>query len=448
MKRSHESALRRALDFKRRLLLKVAIGVSIIAAVGVWSWWRGDFNRTGVRESRRHHGWGRPYWLVSFFDGSEIRRYLDDETIEVLGGSFSAKVPKSGVAQLTGPKWPHSFAEGSSIEGSSDEGQARQTADPVLSTIGSRWEAESASSIRERRVGESRVHEWADVLESEPDPKVVLSQAVRESISATGLPWRVRERASGIEMLLVPPGTFVMGMSPGDGGADPQELPCHEVHITTPFYLGRFEVTVAQVQKILAEWWIGPDIFEDFETGWFLPSWIVEDVPLRALMSRGLTLEEASLVAPATMLRKGCEDFLSKTGLRLPSEAEWEFACRAGAEQPQYGPLEEIACFRGNSHGTAHPVGSWRANPLGFHDMLGNVWERVGGWYGPYSAATQIDPKGPDSGTIGVLRGGRWNSGADACRASKRLPDPTGETDAFRMWSAMIAPGFRVARNP
>ena len=84
---------------------------------------------------------------------------------------------------------------------------------------------------------------WAEVLEQNPDPKVVTDADFLQRIEATGLPWRVTDKATGIEMLLVPPGKFVMGMSPGDTEAQDDEKPAHEVTLTKAFYLGRTEVT-------------------------------------------------------------------------------------------------------------------------------------------------------------------------------------------------------------
>ena len=84
---------------------------------------------------------------------------------------------------------------------------------------------------------------WAEVHEQNPDPKVVTDADFLQRIEATGLPWRVTDKATGIEMLLVPPGKFVMGMSPGDTEAQDDEKPAHEVTLTKAFYLGRTEVT-------------------------------------------------------------------------------------------------------------------------------------------------------------------------------------------------------------
>ena len=92
--------------------------------------------------------------------------------------------------------------------------------------------------------------DWADVIEAEVDPAVVTDAGFRDAIKATGLPWRVRDKGTYIEMLLIPPGEFVMGKSKGDEASVGWELPAHEVKLTTAFYLGRYEVTQQQYARV------------------------------------------------------------------------------------------------------------------------------------------------------------------------------------------------------
>jgi formylglycine-generating enzyme required for sulfatase activity len=138
--------------------------------------------------------------------------------------------------------------------------------------------------------------------------------------------------------------------------------------------------------------------------------------------------------------------YLKETGFRLPTEAEWEYACRAGTQTPFYnGSTDDravgtLAWYAGNSDGRTHAVGQKAANALGFHDMLGNVWEWVNDWYGSsyYMESPTVNPPGPNSGTSRVLRGGSWYYGSSNTRSSYR--STYGGTGADF--------GFRVARNP
>lgn len=252
---------------------------------------------------------------------------------------------------------------------------------------------------------------WAEVLEQNPDPKVVTDADFLTRIKATGLPWRVRDKTGGIELLLVPPGKFMMGMSPGDREADANETPPHEVTITKPFYLGRYEVTLGERASVMGK---DPSHRED-----------VEQVGSDPVSSSSWN---------------SCSDYCRKTGLRLPTEAEWEYACRAGVPKPRYGKLEDIAVFIGSRPIGIQPVGKKVANALGFHDMLGNAREWCQDWAETYPDAPVTDPEGRATGTHRVIRGGASHMDANDCRASSRLfgtPDDDGPHS-----------GFRVARDP
>ena len=250
---------------------------------------------------------------------------------------------------------------------------------------------------------------WDIVLEQNPDPKVVTDADFLKRIKATGLPWRVTHKSTGIEMLLVPPGTFMMGASPGDTQASDDEKPAHEVTITKAFYLGRTEVTQAQWFKVMDT---NPSKFRG------------ESLPVDSV-----SWEDISI-------------FLKKTsgGLQLPTEAEWEYACRAGTKGATYGDLDLIAWNKASSGGTTHAVGKLQPNALGFSDMLGNVFEWCADWYGPYSSGSVTNPTGPTTGSSRLLRGGGWLNNSSNCRASQRSHDtPGGITNDY---------GFRVVGTP
>jgi formylglycine-generating enzyme required for sulfatase activity len=272
--------------------------------------------------------------------------------------------------------------------------------------------------------------EWGTVLEGLPDPEVITDPEWRERIIATGWPWRVSDNASGIEMLLVPPGNFMMGCSGSNQhgcGINSDEHPVHEVTLTQAFYLGRYEVTQGQWTTVMGN---NPSNFQS-------PS---AQVPVAQVSLR--PVEEVSWDI--------IQAFEEATGLRLPTEAEWEYACRAGTQTPfnlppdgtyDDGLLGQLAWIDSNSSSQTHPVGQKQANNLGLHDMHGNVYEWVEDWFGSYPSTPQTDPPGPSSGSMGkVLRGGSWNYNSNVCRASYR-------NFQFSKWGLPFY-GFRVARNP
>jgi formylglycine-generating enzyme required for sulfatase activity len=248
------------------------------------------------------------------------------------------------------------------------------------------------------------------VLEQNPNPKVVTNADLLARIQATGLPWRVKDKSAGIEMLLVPPGKFIMGASPGDTEATDEEKPAHEVTLTKPFYLGRTEITQAQWYKVTGE-----------EAGHFKLS---SEHPVESV-----TFENVN-------------NFLKKAGngLGLPTEAQWEYCCRAGTKGAAYSDLDSIAWYSNNSKNTTHAVAQALANELGFYDMLGNVSEWCSDNYAPYTEASQTDPSGPANATDRVLCGGHWFNYSSGCRASSR----SGRDSNYHSYGI----GFRVARNP
>ena len=285
---------------------------------------------------------------------------------------------------------------------------------------------------------------WAEVLEQNPDPKVVTDVAFLNRITETKLPWRVKDKATGMEMLLVPPGKFVMGMSPGDTEAVEveklfaevlpkykySERPAHEVTITKAFYLGRTEVTQGQWMKVMGE---NPS---EFQKG----SNAERDRVIAKYIKEGLTKQKAQEKAGAESPNKllmasnpveqvswdDCQKFCAKTRMKLPTEAQWEYACRAGARKPRYGELGQIAWYENISDSTTHPVAKKAPNALGFYDMIGNVAEWTNDWYeGDYYKSCEggvVDPTGPAQRELGarVLRGGGWYYRAPLCRASAR----------------------------
>ena len=132
----------------------------------------------------------------------------------------------------------------------------------------------------------------------------------------------------------------------------------------------------------------------------------------------------------------------------LPTEAQWEYACKAGIKHHDKDglsteELDGMAWFRGNSKGKAQPVGTKNPNALGLFDMLGNVWEWCEDWYehNYYSISeTEVDPKGPSSGWAKVIRGGSWKNDGVYCRSSNRFK--------YRPWTSDYTVGFRLVLIP
>jgi formylglycine-generating enzyme required for sulfatase activity len=266
---------------------------------------------------------------------------------------------------------------------------------------------------------------WATLVEALPDPAVVTDPVLRGRIAATGWAWRVRDTATQVEMLLVPPGTFQMGCIMGSNqyGCSSQELPVHQVTLTNAFYLGRYEVTQAQW---VAQMGSNPSSFQSASA----------QVPVDQVPNRPVERVSWNTI----------QGYLNATGFRLPTEAEWEYACRAGTQTPFYNGstddnmLGTLAWFSANSDSQTHPVGGKAANAFGFHDMLGNVWEWANDFMGFYTSEAQTNPTGPVGPSSRVIRGGSWYIVGNPVRSSKRLGVAPGLTYAWI--------GFRVARTP
>jgi formylglycine-generating enzyme required for sulfatase activity len=198
----------------------------------------------------------------------------------------------------------------------------------------------------------------------------------------------------GMEFVLIAAGTFLMGSDDGEN----LEQPVHQVTISQPFYLGRYAVTQEQWVMVIGA--NRSDFTGDRNRPVEYVSW--EDV--QDFIQRLNAKERGAIY-------------------RLPTEAEWEYACRAGSKTAySFGDdtrqLREYAWYGENS-GT-HPVGRKWPNAWGLYDMHGNVWEWVQDWYGKYAPESVTDPQGPTSGSYRVIRGGSWGAGAGYCRSAYR----------------------------
>ncbi len=212
----------------------------------------------------------------------------------------------------------------------------------------------------------------------------------------------------GFTFVRICPGTFTMGSQQGETGAFDNEMPAHKVTLGE-FWMSQFEVTNEQYRQLYPDHKGEPDL-PVTEVSW-------------------------------TEARAYCD----KLGHRLPTEAEWEYAARAGTVTPWSSgsdeqDLERVAWFDRNSGGDPRPVGRRDPNPWGLHDMHGNVWEWVEDWFGTYPAGGQVNPQGPRDGAGRVERGGSFAVPAGFLRSAVRVWDGPG----FRNGGI----GFRCVRGP
>jgi formylglycine-generating enzyme required for sulfatase activity len=215
----------------------------------------------------------------------------------------------------------------------------------------------------------------------------------------------------GMKLVLIPKGTFMMGSPIEEEGADNDEEQ-HQVTIGKDYYLGVTEVTQGQYEKVMGT----------------NPSYFQKRV-IRKSDSSMYPVEQVSWEDAVEFCKKLSdlpEEKKAGRVYRLPTEAEWEYACRAGSKAAySFGAnsktLGDYAWFGENSGGQIHPVGEKKANAWGLYDMHGNVWEWCSDWYGVYPKGSVSDPSGPSEGSSRVFRGGSWGREAAYCRSASRL---------------------------
>jgi formylglycine-generating enzyme required for sulfatase activity len=238
------------------------------------------------------------------------------------------------------------------------------------------------------------------------------------------------EIARGVKMTMcwIPPGEFVMGSPVGEMGRDGEETQ-HRVTLTKGFWMGKYEVTQEQWQAVM-----GNNTGDSKKNG--NP---VENVSWNDISTPGGFLEKAN------------KNVTSGERFHLPTEAQWEYACRAGTltslnsgkeittVKGNCRNLNEVAWYAANSERKSHPVGKKKTNAWGLYDMHGNVWEWCKDWKGAYPTEAVTDPQGADFGSNRIIRGGCWGSGANGCRVAYRVGNGLAVT-----YSRI---GFRLARS-
>jgi eukaryotic-like serine/threonine-protein kinase len=213
------------------------------------------------------------------------------------------------------------------------------------------------------------------------------------------------------DFVLIPAGEFLMGEDKND-----DEKPVHKVTISRSFEMGKYEVTQAKWEAVMGN---NPSNFK----------------------GEALPVEQVSW--------SDAQEFIKKLNAkndgytyRLPTEAEWEYACRAGTTGDYAGELDKMAWYKNNSDSRTHPVGEKQPNDWGLYDMHGNVWEWCSDWYDSeyYGRSSGVDPKGPSSGSLRVKRGGSWFYDAAYCRSAYRSRSaPVGRFSSY---------GLRLVRTP
>lgn len=246
--------------------------------------------------------------------------------------------------------------------------------------------------------------------------RTVTTEQLRKAIEAGSNELVFHVGTVSFVMVRIPAGEFDMGSPPAEVGHDDNEGPVKRVRITRPFYIGRFEVTQAQYYAVTG---LNPSNF------------------------RGDTLAMDQIVYPKAI--DFCRRLSQAIGIEvtLPTEAQWEYACRAGTKTRFYSgnavaDLDKIAWHEGNSNRSVHPIGQKQPNNWGLYDMLGNVWELCLDHILSFEDLDEDDPRGSVNPGWGTMRGGGYLHGPEYCRAACRL------VSNARLGFA----GMRIAINP
>ncbi len=257
--------------------------------------------------------------------------------------------------------------------------------------------------------------------------------------------------AIGMKLKRIPAGEFLMGSPDSDKDAGGNEKPQHRVRITQPYYLGIHQVTRGQFGRFIEATRYQTEAEQDGKGGWgwdHSSSKLVQDPKFTWRSSGFNQTDDHPVVNVSWNDSLAFCDWLGKQEgqkYKLPTEAEWEYACRAGTTTryslgDSQDLLDQYAWYSANSNGQTHPVGEKKPNAWGFHDMHGNVWEWCWDGYDAdyYKQSPADDPRGPLRAAGRVIRGGGWGI------------DPRYARSAFRDWDTpefrFIGLGFRVAR--
>jgi len=340
------------------------------------------YDPDGCRAAGR--GWNSPGLRLSFFGFRVVV-----ESAPAAPATVSLALPPEPQDPKSDPR-----TEKAVIEPSSDSNRRAGEADRALRELGKALQrltdTKPASAIRQQE-------ETAKPMGTRRDMELDLGNKVT------------------MKLVLIPAGKFVMGSPKGERGRHANEGPQHEVTMSKPFYMGVYEVTQEQYAQVLG---MNPRWFKGAKNPVETVSWF----------------DAAEF----------CEKLSQKTGktVRLPKEAQWEYACRAGSKTrfcfgDDDGDLDGYAWYASNSASKTHPVGGKKPNAFGLYDMHGNVWEWCSDRYVSYANADKRAPARPDCWTHCVLRGGSWFHDLKFCRSASRLGHIT-------HWPSIVYIGFRV----
>ena len=259
----------------------------------------------------------------------------------------------------------------------------------------------------------------------------------REATPATGGSSTILTSQSGLTMVVLAGGCFEMGTAAGES-----DETLHRVCVS-PFVIDQYEVTQKSFQELMGR---NP-------SRWTEPKNPVEQIRWRDAVEYCNARSRREGLTPCYDPQSWTCDF-GANGYRLPTEAEWEYACRAGTRTKYFfgddpARLGTYACFKGNTTRGPSVVGSKQPNAWGLYDMGGNVWEWCNDFYKDdyYRRSPPLDPRGPQTSATRVLRGGCWNSRADLCRSGYRMDETPVFTDTCfgRDISGFV--GFRCVRS-
>ena len=257
----------------------------------------------------------------------------------------------------------------------------------------------------------------------EPEGFAEIEFRIEKDVSIVTSEPTFTDPVTGMEFVYVPGETFMMGDIVDDGYGEFDEKPVHEVTLDG-FYIGKYPVTQGEWEEVMG------DNPSEFKQGNDYPvenvSWDDTQEFIKVLISKN----------------KG------RYQLRLPTEAEWEYAARSGGKKEKYAggndwevEVDTVAWWSENSGKTTHPVGKKLPNGLGLYDMSGNVWEWCQDWYGDYPCGLITNPRGPSTGLGRVFRGGSWNDMPWHVRCANRLSSHP-EDDTY------LCVGFRLVMTP